>query len=140
MYKAIGIIDTAQKMKFSINGFLQYMWPNPQETVDSVTFTWEVFNGKLYFLCSVNNVSFIPLTWTKCFFARTVFSLKSAICDYNFYNWRLFKRSGVIVLDTVSWHTSYKMNVIPKTVFIFNFFWPRVISRYFYIKISVFCI
>ena len=39
MYKAIGIIDTAQKMKFSIKGFLQYMWPNPQETVDSVTFT-----------------------------------------------------------------------------------------------------
>ena len=29
------------------------MWPNPQETVDSVTFTEEIFNGKLHFLCIV---------------------------------------------------------------------------------------
>ena len=28
------------------------MWPNPQETVDLVTFTEEILNGKLYFLCS----------------------------------------------------------------------------------------
>ena len=28
------------------------MWPNPQETVDLVTFTEEIVNGKLYFLCS----------------------------------------------------------------------------------------
>ena len=28
------------------------MWPNPQETVDLVTFTEEIFNGKLHFLCS----------------------------------------------------------------------------------------
>ena len=42
---------TAQKMKFSImdssvNG------PNPQETADLVTFTEEILNGKLHFLCS----------------------------------------------------------------------------------------
>ena len=30
------------------------MWPNPQETVDLVTFTGEIFNGKLHYLCSVN--------------------------------------------------------------------------------------
>ena len=29
------------------------MWPNPQETVDLVTFTGEALNGKLHFLCSV---------------------------------------------------------------------------------------
>ena len=29
------------------------MWPNPQETVDLVTFTEEIINGKLHFLCSV---------------------------------------------------------------------------------------
>ena len=29
------------------------MWPKPQETVDLVTFTEEILNGKLYFLCSV---------------------------------------------------------------------------------------
>ena len=31
------------------------MWPNPQETVYSVTFTEEILNGKLHFLCSVNS-------------------------------------------------------------------------------------
>ena len=29
------------------------MWPNPQERADLVTFTAEIFNGKLHFLCSV---------------------------------------------------------------------------------------
>ena len=28
------------------------MWPNPQETDDMVTFTEEILNGKLHFLCS----------------------------------------------------------------------------------------
>ena len=28
------------------------MWPNPQFPVDLVTSTEEIFNGKLYFLCS----------------------------------------------------------------------------------------
>ena len=36
------------------------MWPNPQETVDLVTFTEEIFNGKLHFLCSVKK-SFLTL-------------------------------------------------------------------------------
>ena len=31
------------------------MWPNSQKTADLVTFTEEVLNGKLYFLCSVNS-------------------------------------------------------------------------------------
>ena len=29
------------------------MWPNPEETADLVTFTEEIVNGKLHFLCSV---------------------------------------------------------------------------------------
>ena len=29
------------------------MWPDPQETADLVTFTEEILNGKLLFLCSV---------------------------------------------------------------------------------------
>ena len=28
------------------------MWPIPQETADWVTFTEEILNGKLHFLCS----------------------------------------------------------------------------------------
>ena len=31
------------------------MSPNPQETADLVTFTEEILNGKLHFLCSVYN-------------------------------------------------------------------------------------
>ena len=30
------------------------MWPNLQETADLVTFTEEILNGKLHFLCSVS--------------------------------------------------------------------------------------
>ena len=30
------------------------MWPNPKETADLVTFTEEILNGKLHFLCSVS--------------------------------------------------------------------------------------
>ena len=41
------------------------MWPNPQEPADLVTFTDEILNGKLRFLCSVknllSNLSFILL-------------------------------------------------------------------------------
>ena len=32
------------------------MWPNPQETADLVTFTEEIPNEKLHFLCSVSSV------------------------------------------------------------------------------------
>ena len=38
------------------------MWPNPQETVDLVTFTEEILNGKLHFLCSDSNVNIKTLT------------------------------------------------------------------------------
>ena len=31
------------------------MWPNPQEIVDLITFTEEILNGKLHFLCSVGS-------------------------------------------------------------------------------------
>ena len=34
-------------------GFLHQMWQNPQKTVDLVTFTAEILNGKLHFLCNV---------------------------------------------------------------------------------------
>ena len=31
------------------------MWPNPQFPADLVTFTEEILNGKLHFLCSENS-------------------------------------------------------------------------------------
>ena len=32
-----------------------------KETADLVTFTGEILNGKLHFLCSANGINFIPL-------------------------------------------------------------------------------
>ena len=39
--------NTAQKMKFSIKVFSE-MRPNPQNPANLVTFTEEIFNGKLF--------------------------------------------------------------------------------------------
>ena len=36
------------------------MWPNLQKTLDLVSFTEEIINGKLHFLCSVYPGKFIP--------------------------------------------------------------------------------
>ena len=56
------------------------MCPNPQGTADLVTFTEEILNGKLHFLCSVR-VSFADgkfspsiiyfLGWTKSYLLVT---------------------------------------------------------------------
>ena len=35
------------------------MWPNPQETVELVTFNIVIFNAKLQFLCSVDKARFV---------------------------------------------------------------------------------
>ena len=48
------LIYTAQKMKFSIKDFFSNCgFGHIQETADLVTFTEEILNGKLNFLCSV---------------------------------------------------------------------------------------
>ena len=40
------------------------MWPNPQFSEDFITFTGEILNGKLHFLCSVNRrVTFYQFEW-----------------------------------------------------------------------------
>ena len=54
---------TAQKMKFSIEDFFSKYDPNLQETTDLVTFTEEILNGKLHFLCSVGSST--PLTYQE---------------------------------------------------------------------------
>ena len=36
------------------------MWPNPQKTADFATFTEEILDGKLHFLCSVKMKSNTP--------------------------------------------------------------------------------
>ena len=39
------------------------MWPNPQFSADLVTFTEEILNGKLHFLCSVFCQSLCPVSY-----------------------------------------------------------------------------
>ena len=41
------------------------MWPNPLETPDLVTFTEEILNGKLHFLCSEDLVVYKPVAYKK---------------------------------------------------------------------------
>ena len=45
------------------------MWPNSQETTDLVTFTEEIYNGKLHFLCS--DVEFTIKTFNNKYFPVT---------------------------------------------------------------------
>ena len=40
------------------------MWPNPQFPADLVTFTEEILNGKLHFLCSVYDTQ-LTFTYLK---------------------------------------------------------------------------
>ena len=47
----MNVMFTAQKNKFSIKSFFT-KFENPQETADLVTFTQEILNGKLHFLCN----------------------------------------------------------------------------------------
>ena len=37
------------------------MCPNPQETADLVTFTEEILNAKLHFLCSVYTTAYVAV-------------------------------------------------------------------------------
>ena len=66
------------------------MWPNPQESADLVTYTGEILNGKLHFLCSAftkkaskKNFIFCSVTLHKNWsFALTISSVnvsKSAV-------------------------------------------------------------
>ena len=56
------------------------MWPNPQETADLVTFTKEILNGKLYFLCSEKghtNECFLYSPQSYLYVIKLVFMFKS---------------------------------------------------------------
>ena len=52
------------------------MWPNRQETVDLVTFTEEILNGKLHFLCNVVTSTSIGTT-SACITSSKTFILLS---------------------------------------------------------------
>ena len=47
------------------------MWPNPQKTADLVTFTEEIHNGKLHFLCNADHSKQIWGNLYVCVFCAT---------------------------------------------------------------------
>ena len=55
------------------------MWPNLQETADLVTFTGEILNEKLYFLCSMHCLMLLLLILiiklSKCQLTKLLMSL-----------------------------------------------------------------
>ena len=59
-FSAVILLYTALKMKFSIKDF--FSKTNLQETMDLVTYTEEILNGKLHFLCSVSIICELDLS------------------------------------------------------------------------------
>ena len=62
------VFNTAQKRKFSIKDFFSKCIV-PQFTVDLVTFTEEILNGKLHFLCSVRSLVKVSINQVHFFYA-----------------------------------------------------------------------
>ena len=62
------VFNTAQKIKFSIKDFFRKCTV-PQFTVDLVTFTEEILNGKLHFLCSVRSLVKVSINQVHLFYA-----------------------------------------------------------------------
>ena len=63
------------------------MWPNPQETADLVTFTREIINGKLHFLCSENVYQIPKQTFFREFDFSKIITKKYrrlGLCDVSF--------------------------------------------------------
>ena len=52
------------------------MWPNPQFPEDLVTFTEEILNDKLYFLCNVYQKQHIH-KWISQDMSNNIFTAKS---------------------------------------------------------------
>ena len=80
------------------------MWPNPQVPAGLVTFTEEIFNGKLDFLCSVNGKD-RTLSMSEEGGGAECFSMDQNILGLF---WWVMK----YIFKTIDW---------PKTIF-FNFF------------------
>ena len=80
------------------SGFFQKMWPNPQFSAGLVTFTEEILNVKLHFLCSVYSTNpnsaryllFSITSWMKdltfpfLMWLSIFFYLKNVLLDFHF--------------------------------------------------------
>ena len=69
------VFNTAQKMKFSIKDFFSKL-KIFSENCDLVTFTEEILNAKLHFLCSVRSCQ-IPVVKLHQLVEKNILKLKS---------------------------------------------------------------
>ena len=92
------------------------MWPNPQETADLVTFTEEILNGKLHFLCSVVS-GFEPLaTIAKLLIlgvkiVRTFLANNYLLKVYNGNTKTIYEICSVLIIKTLQQRQWYRSGV-----------------------------
>ena len=79
------------------------MWPNPQETADLFTFTEEILNGKLYFLCSV--LEHGKILWKLCSLFGTFQWIDFSLVEIYTWNNNLWYRKITNFHDYWQWHT-----------------------------------
>ena len=79
------------------------MWPNPQDTADLGTFTEEILNGKLHFLCSVKAGKWL---WKK-------FSLKK-LSEFVFITLTLFETIDSAKLAWIMWFVKVTSAILHK--------------------------
>ena len=95
------------------------MWPNPQVTADLVTFTEEIFNEKLHFLCSdsilshanhnyANNSSWFIKTDDNITLFWTVFGFGKW---FSYFNW---ERLAYVFSKKKLWKTFWAYDVFLK--------------------------
>ena len=82
------------------------MWPNPQFPADLVTFTEEIFNGKLHFLC---RVSCRPLAFNLIKERTLLRSCLSAFFNLTSFSFAGYHRKNVIIV--------FKSNIFNDTKF-----------------------
>ena len=80
------------------------MWPNLRETADLVTFTEEIRNGKLHFLCSANKTIIRTLNiWKMLYTGCPMKEAISLLLSWNIYyfnnKWLLHMRCELIVTN-----------------------------------------
>ena len=56
------------------------MWPNPQVTADLVTFTEEILNTKLHFLCSGRKLTEVTVD-KLCYKSPSFMSIRIAVLN-----------------------------------------------------------
>ena len=89
------------------------MWTNPQETADLVTLTEEILHGKLYFLCSEND---IKKSWDVI--KGIIGSAKSSKGSIPK---RMMNYSGYDIFDQekINWFNKFFVDIGPKLASIF---------------------